>query len=400
MPRLPVLMIVCAIDVFGFGIMVPLLPYMGYRFGATPEVITAVFGVYSLCQFLAAPLWGRLSDRCGRRPILLSSMAGACASYLLLFAAQGIGALFVSRALAGAMAGNLSAAMAYGSDISSVETRARTLGAIGAAIGIGFTLGPPVGGLMAGNDIASANFQHPAALSACLSLLAMLLVWRALPESHTAERRAQTLAGAARSRPWALLLTRPALGLVALAALLVTFSQSTFESIFAIWAKEGYGLGPRSVGLMMVVLAVFMIAMQGGLVRALAPRLGEHRLAVAGVLAYACGALLIVLLHGIGIMLVGFACCGLGLGAFNPSGSALASREASAADRGAVMGLYQSSMSLARVLAPFTAGVVYVHLGHDAPFVMATLVALPAIACILAARAHVRARGRPEVAAS
>ena len=388
MPRLPVLMVVCAIDVLGFGIMVPLLPYMGYRFGATPEMITAVFGVYSLCQFVAAPLWGRLSDRHGRRPILISSMLGACASYLMLSAAQGIGALLVARALAGCMAGNLSAAMAYGSDISRPEDRARTLGAVGAAIGLGFMLGPLVGGVMAGNDVASADFRQPALLSAALSVVAALLVWRVLPESHTAERREQARTAAPRARPWALLSARPALGFVALAALLMTFSQATFESIFALWAQDGYGLGPRSVGLMMGVLAVTLIVMQGGLVRLLVPRLGEHRLAVAGIAAYALGALVIIALHGIGILLLGFVICGLGLGAFLPSGSSLASREASAADRGAVMGVYQSGMSLARVLAPFAAGAVYARLGHDAPFVMATLVALPAIACILAARAR------------
>ncbi|MCC7463079.1 MAG: MFS transporter [Gammaproteobacteria bacterium] len=391
MPRLPVLLLVCAIDVLGFGIMVPLLPYMGYRFGATPAVITAVFGVYSLCQFIAAPLWGRLSDRYGRRPILMSSMLGACASYLMLSAAHSVGALLLARALAGSMAGNLSAAMAYGSDISRSEDRARTLGAVGAAIGLGFMLGPLVGGLMAGDDVARADFRLPALLSAALSLIAVLLVWRVLPESHTAERRAQRPATARRSRSWALLRTRPALGFVVLAALLMTFSQSTFESIFAIWAQDGYGLGPRSVGLMMGVLAITLILTQGGLVRVLAPRCGEHRLAVAGIVAYALGALLIVALHGIHVLLVGFVFCGLGLGAFMPSGSALASREAGTEDRGTVMGLYQSGMSLARVLAPFTAGIVYAHLGRDAPFVMATLVALPAIGCILAARARLRA---------
>ena len=386
MPRLPVLLVVCAIDILGFGIMVPLLPYMGDRFGASPAVITAVFGVYSLCQFLAAPLWGRLSDRYGRRPILLSSMLGACASYLLLAAAHGVGWLFASRALAGTMAGNLAAAMAYGSDISSSEQRARTLGAIGAAIGFGFMLGPLLGGLLAGNDIARADFRWPALASAALSIIAMLLVWRVLPESHTAERREQTRRAASRSRPWTLLRARPALAWIALAALLMTLSQSTLESIFALWAKDGFGLGPRTVGMMMGVLAIVLIVTQGGLVRVLAPRLGEHRLALLGIVAYALGALLVARAQGPGAVLLGFAFCGAGAGAFIPSGSALASRESGPADRGAVMGLYQSGISLARVLAPFGSGVVYARLGRNAPFIAAAAIALQAVWCVLAAR--------------
>jgi DHA1 family tetracycline resistance protein-like MFS transporter len=327
--------------------------------------------------------------RCGGGSAIATA-DGRSSSYLILFAAHGIGWLFASRALAGSMAGNLSAAMAYGSDISRPEERARTLGAIGAAIGFGFMLGPLVGGLMAGNDIPTANFQRPALLSAVLSIVAVLLVWRVLPESHTAEHRAQTRRAAPRSRPWVLLRARPALACIALAALLMTFSQSTFESIFAIWAKDGYGLGPRSVGLLMGVLAVTMILMQGGLVRSLAPRLGEHRLAMAGIGAYALGALLIIVVHRLAAVRAGFVFCGLGLGAFTPSNSALASREATVADRGAVMGVYQSGMSLARVLAPFAAGLVYAHLGQNAPFIMATLVVLPAIGFIAAARARHR----------
>jgi DHA1 family tetracycline resistance protein-like MFS transporter len=386
LPRLPTLLVICAIDILGFGIMVPLLPYMGDRFGASPAVITSVFGAYSLCQFLAAPLWGRLSDRYGRRPILISSMLGACVSYLALAGATNVWWLFASRAVAGTMAGNLAAAMAYGSDISRPEDRAKTLGAVGAAIGLGFLAGPVLGGLLAGNDIASANFQRPALVSACLSIIAVLLVWRALPESHTAERRAETLGAARRSRPWVLLRARPALAWIVGAALLMTFSQSIFESIFALWAMDGYGLGPRSVGLMMGVLAIMMILTQGGLVRWLAPRLGEHRLAMLGIAAYALGALLVATAHHVGGVLVGFVFCGLGVGGFLPSGSALASREADAAGRGAVMGVYQSGVSLGRVLAPFTSGAVYARLGHDAPFLLATGIALQAIWCILGAQ--------------
>src|ERR1700723_1333896 len=159
---LAALFIVCVIDVLGFGILIPLVPYMAAQFGASPALNTWILGIYSACQLLAAPLWGRLSDRLGRRPVLLSSMIGACASYLMLAFAHSIAALFVARALAGFMAGNLSAAMAYASDISQPADRTRTMGTVGAAIGVGFMLGPGLGGVLAGEQLQSATFLRPA----------------------------------------------------------------------------------------------------------------------------------------------------------------------------------------------------------------------------------------------
>src|SRR5579862_2179455 len=187
--RLRILFVVSVIDVLGFGILIPLVPYMANRFGARPELITAILGSYSLCQFLAAPLWGRLSDRYGRRPILVSSLAGACVSYLILGLANSLPWLFVSRILGGFMAGNIAAAFAYASDVSAPEKRAASLGMVGAAIGIGFTLGPAIGGILAGNNPQAASFVLPAAVSACLSVCAIGLVTFLLPESNTAERR-------------------------------------------------------------------------------------------------------------------------------------------------------------------------------------------------------------------
>src|SRR5437764_14588202 len=163
---------------------------MADRFGAAPAFITPILGSYSLCQLLAAPLWGRLSDRYGRRPILMSSLAGACVSYLLLGGARNTGWLLASRILAGLMAGNIAAAFAYASDVSPPEKRAATLGLIGAAIGVGFTLGPPLGGVLSGKDPARADFLAPASVSALLSLLAIRLVRFTLPERRTAEHRA------------------------------------------------------------------------------------------------------------------------------------------------------------------------------------------------------------------
>jgi DHA1 family tetracycline resistance protein-like MFS transporter len=225
--QLGALFLVSVIDILGFGILIPLVPYMADRFGASPIVITAIFGVYSLCQFIAAPLWGRLSDRFGRRPILMSSLAGACVSYLILGLADSLLWLFVSRILAGFMAGNIAAAFAYASDVSKPEKRAASLGMVG-AIGIGFTIGPAVGGVLVGNDLKTVSFVLPAEVSACLSVLAILLVAFMLPESNTSERRK---AQGVREHvgPLRLLLERPGLRFIAAAALLVTFSQAILE---------------------------------------------------------------------------------------------------------------------------------------------------------------------------
>ena len=375
--KLFALFLVSVIDILGFGILIPLLPYMGERFGAAPEVITPVLGAYSLCQLISAPLWGALSDRHGRRPILMSSLAGACLSYVILAFADSLWWLLASRILAGFMAGNISAAFAYASDISTPQKRAASLGMVGAAIGIGFTLGPAVGGILAGNDIHAANFALPAAVSACLSLVAIALVAFVLPETRSAQERASH-ASKPRSRPWRLLIERPSLRFVASAALLVTSSQSILESIFAIWALHRFGFGPRTAGLFMFFLAIFAVLTQGVLVRVLAPKMGEKQLAMWGIAAYVGGLAIVSHAPNITITAIALALCVIGTGAFNPSASALASKQSDEHDRGAVLGTYQSSSSLARVIGPFLSGPVYEVLGPSAPFVLGACVALPA----------------------
>jgi MFS transporter, DHA1 family, tetracycline resistance protein len=386
------LCIVVIIDVLGFGVLIPLIPYMAIRYGASPELNTPILGIYSLCQLLAAPLWGRLSDRYGRRPILLSSMLGACGSYLILAFTHSLASLFLSRALAGFMAGNLAAAMAYASDISAPADRAKTMGMVGAAIGVGFMLGPLVGGALAGEHLQTANFLRPALLSACLSVLAMMLVLFMLPESRGRAQRAgapglaQQPRGAVRLPAWQLLRVLPGLRLLSLATLLVTFSQSTLESIFAIWAVDRYHVGPRTIGITFFVLAIVAVAAQGGLVRKLAPRFGEHRLALAGIAGYVFGLATVAYGPDLALVIVGLVLCGLGAGLFNPSGAALASHQAQAYNRGAIMGVYQAGTSSARVIAPFVSGWVYTRLGPGAPYLLAALVTLQAAWCVLSAR--------------
>jgi MFS family permease len=375
--RLAALFIFCIIDTLGFGILIPLVPYMADRFGAAPQLITPILGSYSLCQLLAAPLWGRLSDRYGRRPILMSSLAGACLSYLLLGGARNLWWLLASRILAGLMAGNIAAAFAYASDVSAPEKRAATLGLIGAALGTGFTLGPPLGGMLSGPDPSRADFLAPALVSASLSVLAILLVRFALPESHTAAQRLQP-ADEPRRGAWRLLRERPVLATLAAATLIVTYSQSILESIFAIFALHRYGFGPRMVGLLLFAAALPALLMQGGAVRVLAPRLGEARLAMCGVLAYVAGLVFVGEAPTLAATVVGLTLCGIGLGAYNPSAFALASKQSRGHDRGAVLGAYAASASLARVIGPFTSGPIYALLGAAAPFLIGACVTLPA----------------------
>jgi MFS transporter, DHA1 family, tetracycline resistance protein len=376
--KLGSLFLVSVIDILGFGILIPLVPYMANRFGAPPAVITALFGSYSLCQFIAAPLWGRLSDRYGRRPILMSSLAGACVSYLILGFADSLTWLFVSRVLGGFMAGNIAAAFAYASDVSLPAKRAASLGMVGAAIGIGFTLGPAIGGILAGNNPQAASFVLPAVVSACLSVFAIALVAFFLPESNTAERRREHGARA-RVGPVRLLIERAGLRFIASAALLVTISQAILESIFALWALHKFGFGPRTVGLLMFCLACLAVLMQGGGVRVLVPRLGEAKLATFGVFAYVAGLITVAEAPSLAITALGLALCGLGVGSFNPSASSLASKQADVHDRGTVMGTYQSSTSLARVIGPFISGPIYSALGPSAPFLVGACVTLPAV---------------------
>ena len=376
--QLGALFLFSIIDTLGFGILIPLVPYMADRFGAQPGLITPILGSYSLCQLIAAPWWGRLSDRYGRRPILMSSLAGACLSYAILGCARNLWWLLASRMLAGLMAGNIAAAFAYAADVSTLEKRAASMGLIGAAIGIGFTLGQPLGGLLAGADARSADFVAPATLSAALSVVAILLVRFVLPESHTPEHRREH-PDEPRRGSVGLLRERPPLASIAAATLLVTYSQSILESIFAIWALHRYGLGPRAVGLMLFGVALPALAMQGGLVRLLAPRLGEARLAVCGALAYVVGLSTLALSATLPMTLAGLIMCGAGLGAYSPSAFALASRQARADDRGAVMGTYVASTSLARVLGPFTSGSIYMLWGPSAPFLVGACVTLPAV---------------------
>ena len=253
------------------------------------------------------------------------------------------------------------------------------LALIGAGIGIGFMLGPAIGGVLAGNDIAAANFLQPAIVSACLAVLAVLLVSFVLPESLSAEQRAHAHARRTGESSWQMLARLPGLRRITLAALIVVTAQAILESVTGLWALKRFGYGPMTVGLILFGLAFVAVVFQGGLIRVLVPKFGERRLAIAGACGYVFGLMTMGLAPTFGLSMLGLGLCAAGQGMWQPSGSSLASKQSSAGNRGAVMGIYQSSSSMARIIGPAISGPLFGAFGPSAPFIVGSVIALAAV---------------------
>jgi MFS transporter, DHA1 family, tetracycline resistance protein len=369
-----ILFFIVFIDLLGFGIIIPQLPFYGVHFGASPTAVTLLMSCYSLAQFFMSPVLGRLSDRIGRRPVLLVSMICSCLAYLWLGFASALWMLFAARLLAGAGAGNIAAAQAYITDITSSEARAKGMGMIGAAFGLGFTIGPWLGGVVAGSNPTPQDLQRPAFLAAGLSAVAFLLVIALLKESLP-----QTGAPAARANRWELARTsmgRPTLRLLILLFFAITAAFAGMETTFALWTKDAFGWGPKQVGWLFFFVGCVLIVVQGVLIGPLSRWLGEARLVLVGSAAIALGLGAITFASGLASLLFASGCLAIGMGLLNPSINSLISRQAGIEERGGIMGVAQSGASLARVVGPAVAGPLFELLGRNAPYYAGALVML------------------------
>ena len=377
---MPILFLIVFIDLVGFGVVIPLLPFYALRFDASPFAVTTLMACYSLAQFVSSPLLGRLSDKIGRRPVLLLSLACSVVAYLWLALAPVLWMLFAARLLAGAGAGNIAAAQAYIADVTPPEKRAKGMGMIGAAFGLGFTFGPAIGGLLAGSDPRSADLARPAFLAAGLSCVALLITAARLKESLSREAR-----GAA-ARPGRLAVAksafaRPELGLLILLFFVTVSAFAGMETTFALWANSSFGWGPEQVGWVFFYVGIVLAALQGGAIGQLARRFGEARLVTAGAAIIGVGLLGLAFAGSLWAVLVVTGLLAIGMGMLNPSVTSLISRVAGADERGGVLGVSQSASSLARVLGPALAGAVFTLWGRNAPYyggalLMAVVVAM------------------------
>jgi len=373
---MPILFLIVFIDLVGFGVIIPLLPFYGEHFGATPAQVGLLMAAYSFTQFLAAPLWGRLSDRIGRRPVLLATLAGSIVCYVWLGFADTLWMVVAARLVGGAMAGNISAAYAYVADITDSSNRARGMGIIGAAFGLGFIFGPAIGGILAGPDPLAADYRTPALASAALSAVALVLTALILKESLSPEARSREAAISApnRWRRFRTAVARPSVGMLFAVSFLATFVFAGMETTFAMWSFRTFGWGPEQNGYLFAFVGFLSAAIQGGLIGRLAKRFGEGNLVVIGSATLAVGMLMIPFSTSLAPLVGAMVIVAFGFSLMSPALNSLISLQVGPDLQGGTMGVARSVTTLARVIGPGWAGAMFYYIGKDWPFFGGTII--------------------------
>lgn len=378
------------LDLVGFGIVIPLLPFYVESMGGSPRTVGVLLGCFSFTQLLATPVLGRYSDRYGRRPIILFSLtANAVAMGLFALASYQhlLPLLFASRILAGATSGNISACQAAIADVTTKETRARAMGRIGAGIGLGLVLGPMIGGVF-----SQWGEWLPPLAAGTLALVGALGVRRAMPETHPASARSTS---PVRSRLSAIQDSpHPrALLMVLLLYFLVFLAMTNLQVAFALLAQARLDWSPKQVGYVFALLGALGLVIQGGLIGPLSSVVGEVRLFVLGALLFSAGLLGVSLAEHPWPLVGAVAVLGTGLGFVQPLLSSLASQAANPSLQGLTLGLAQSCGGLARTVGPVASGALYAALGSSAPFTTGACVAL--MAAVLGALLTREGIGKP-----
>jgi DHA1 family tetracycline resistance protein-like MFS transporter len=373
----PVLLMVMFINILGFGVVVPLLPFYGQSFHAPAWGIALVFSAYALGAFFGEPFWGRLSDQVGRRPILISTICGNCLCYLGLAFAPNVFVAFLVRLAGGLAAGNGSVIQGYIADVSPLESRTGRIGWLGAAFNVGLIIGPSLGGLFARPQMGPAGFRIPLLIAAGLSAVAVTGVVLFVGES-----RVRTQAASVRPNRWAILgevARHPVLGRLMLLTFVVGFAFTGIESTFGLWAQHRFGWGPRNVGVCFAFVGAASALCQSMLTGRLSRRYGEAAMLIVGMaITFACAAIQPLTDGGwttVAVMTV----MAVGQSVAFPNVAALLSRTADQDSQGQILGLNNAAGAMARVAGPFCAGLAFASFSVDAPFLLGAAVVAPAI---------------------
>ena len=369
---LPILFVYAVVVILGFSLILPLLPQYAKQFNASPFVLGLLTASNALAQIIGVPIVGRLSDRFGRRPLILLGTAAGAVSFLILGFARSLPVLFAARILAGLLGGSVALAQAYITDVTEEERRTRNLGVIGAAFGIGFMFGPAIGGFLSRWGVAV-----PAFAAAGLALASFAWVLAALPESLTPDRRAALAVDPQPPVTAAALLRalrRPVVGPLLIARLVHSLSFGIFQSSFTLWASSRLGFTAQSTSAVLVFAGVCSILVQGVAIGPLARRIPERTLIVAGVALLAGAQLLWAFVPNLALLLVTLAAATLGGGVANVTITSSLTRAVSREEVGGSLGLSASLESVASVAAPVIGGVLLQQVGDWALGVFSSLI--------------------------
>ncbi|HEY0300162.1 MAG TPA: MFS transporter [Rhizomicrobium sp.] len=386
---LPTLLSVMFINLLGFGIIVPLLPFYGESLHAPPWQISLIFSAYAIGAFFGEPFWGRLSDSVGRKPILICTVTGNCLCYLALAFAPNVYVAFLVRLIGGMASGNGAVIQGYIADITPPEERTGKMSWLGAAYNIGFIVGPALGGLLANPAAGHAGFRVPLLIASSLSAICVVGLLTFLQES-----RVQRRIGHKPSR-WAVVkdaATNPVIGRLMLVTFLAGCAFNGIESVFGLWTQARFKWGPQEVGAAFAVTGIVAAICQIAITGPLSKRYGEARMLAFGMaLTAVCAALQPFAIGGAMIVAL------LALSAFGqsvawPNVSALLSRNVDWEHQGQYLGLNNAVGALARLVGPSIAALTFANIAVDAPFFSAGLMVLPAIFLAWFAATH-KSRG-------
>src|ERR1044072_242312 len=361
MKRSPLIVIFTTvfIDLVGFGIVIPVLPFYaeGTAFNATPRTVGLLFASYSIMQLIFSPVLGGLSDKHGRRPVLLLSIIGTGIGFLMLGFAKSIVMLFAGRILDGITGGNISTAQAYIADITTKENRAKGMGLIGAAFGLGFIFGPAIGGILSGWGI-----HVPFIFAAVLCFANAMLLYFTLPETVTADHPAKNLAGGRSLRQVARALKQPKLAFVLVIYFLFIVAFSIMTTSFSLYTMFRFGYDAKHTGYLFAYVGFIAVIIQVGLIGRLVKLFGELPLVIFGALCFAISLFAVPFVGpaagGLAALLIGGGIFSMGNSLATPALTSLASKSVGPEQQGTVLGVTQSAASLARAVGPSLAALL------------------------------------------
>lgn len=350
------------IDLVGFGMVLPILPLWAEEFGASPTEIGLLTASYAVAQIVFAPLWGRLSDHYGRRPVILVSLAGSAIAALMIGLAGALVVLWLARVLQGVAGASYAAAQAYVADVTTARERARGMGLIGAAFGLGFILGPAFGAVFSAVDA-----RLPFFVAAGLAAVNLAIAFRRLPESL---RPGAPRAQAPRLDVLRRALASRELGPLVWLSFVATFAFVGMEATFALFGERRFDYGATEIAGLFAFIGVMAAVAQGLLVGRLAERFGEGRVMIAGLVGTAAGLLLVAVSESLWALLPGLAVLAVGSGLVFAATTALISLAAGESEQGSVLGLTASVGGAARIAGPVIGTLLFEHAGIASPLIL------------------------------